>query len=79
MTTLLTVGNSEGSRRCDAKCYDAKGSICRCVCGGRNHGKGLDEALSNCREILGLPRGKGEAEALLLSKISDEARQLPLF
>jgi hypothetical protein len=40
MTTLLTVGNSEGSRRCDAKCHEAKDPDCDCVCGGRYHGGG---------------------------------------
>ena len=42
--TLLTVGNSEGSRHCDARCYDAKGPDCDCCCGGANHGKGLQAA-----------------------------------
>ncbi len=44
--TLIHVGNSEGTvGRCDAKCYDARHPHCDCVCGGRNHGKGLDEAI----------------------------------
>jgi hypothetical protein len=45
--TLMTVGNSEGERRCDERCYDAKGTKCTCCCGGRNHGKGLQQALEN--------------------------------
>ena len=45
--TLITVGNSEGTRRCDESCYDAKGPDCDCVCGGRNHGKGLAIAAEN--------------------------------
>jgi len=32
------------SGRCDAKCYNAEGGACHCICGGRNHGKGLDAA-----------------------------------
>ncbi len=51
MATLLTVGNSEGERRCDAKCYDAEGGDCDCVCGGKNHGAGLQRALENTREL----------------------------
>lgn len=42
MTTILSDG--EG-RRCDATCYDAKGPECDCICGGRHHGRGLEEAL----------------------------------
>jgi len=45
MVTLITFRNSNGSRRCDAMCYDAKGdSPCACICGGRNHGAGLQIA-----------------------------------
>lgn len=54
--TLMTVGNSEGTRRCDSRCYNAKGGKCTCCCGGMNHGKGLAEAqrLTNehARELL---------------------------
>lgn len=52
MVTLITVGNNpEGKRRCDAKCYDAMGPECDCVCGGVNHGKGLAEAQANVQEL----------------------------
>ena len=51
MTTLITAGNSEGSRRCDARCYNAKGPKCDCICGGRNHGAGLQQAGENTREM----------------------------
>jgi hypothetical protein len=47
MPTLITVGNSDGERRCDAKCYDADGGVCNCCCGGMNHGKGLSVAMDN--------------------------------
>lgn len=47
MTTLITIGNSDGQRRCDAKCYDAVTPVadCDCCCGGRNHGAGKDRAM----------------------------------
>lgn len=51
MTTVLAAylhRNCIG--RCDAKCYDAKGTTCRCACGGRNHGVGHDQALRNAKE-----------------------------
>lgn len=51
MTTLIIVGNSEGERRCDEKCYNAQGSICKCCCGGRNHGVGLQKAVDQSMEI----------------------------
>jgi hypothetical protein len=43
--TLMTASDSEGTRRCDAHCYNAKGEKCTCCCGGKNHGKGLQAAL----------------------------------
>lgn len=50
MTTLIAVYNSEGCvGRCDEKCYDAKGDVCECVCGGKNHGKGRQQAIDNIR------------------------------
>jgi hypothetical protein len=49
MATLITSGNSDGTRRCDARCYDAKASTCDCLCGGRNHGVGFQLALEQTR------------------------------
>jgi hypothetical protein len=43
---LITAVDENGKviRKCDARCYNAKGEHCKCVCGGRNHGLGLDAA-----------------------------------
>jgi len=37
---------------CDAKCYHANSdpAACRCICGGRNHGKGLDSVVEDLIE-----------------------------
>lgn len=50
MTVLLKVGDSDGSRQCDARCYNGTGSDCDCICGGKNHGAGLQQAMQNVRE-----------------------------
>ncbi len=48
---LMSVHNSEGCvGRCDARCYNAKEPHCDCICGGRNHGRGLEKALAQTRE-----------------------------
>jgi len=48
MATLIAVGDKDGVKhRCDARCYDASGEICTCVCGGRNHGVGKVKAMNN--------------------------------
>ncbi len=53
MTTLIAIYGSEGcDGRCDARCYDAKNHNCNCVCGGRNHGVGLEKAAENTREMV---------------------------
>lgn len=48
MKSLIVQTNSDGSqRRCDAHCYDATGFKCVCICGGANHGVGLQQACDN--------------------------------
>ncbi len=50
--TLIHVGNSEGTvGRCDAKCYNASGADCHCICGGKNHGAGLRQARTNTQAM----------------------------
>lgn len=44
MATLMTYKNSEGTRRCDGKCHNARRPRCRCICGGRYHGVGNSKA-----------------------------------
>ncbi len=52
MTTLIAAYNSEGCiGRCDAKCYNATGPDCECICGGLNHGAGVEKAMENTREL----------------------------
>lgn len=49
--TLIAVYNSSGCvGRCDARCYNATEPNCVCICGGKNHGAGLNKALDNTRE-----------------------------
>jgi hypothetical protein len=55
MTTTLAVYNSEGCvGRCDANCHDATSPHCDCICGGKNHGQGLQKAIENNHELIGL-------------------------
>lgn len=50
--TLIYVGNSDGCvGRCDARCYEATSPDCDCICGGKNHGKGLTQARANTVEL----------------------------
>ncbi len=51
MTTLISGGNHDEQRRCDAKCHDATTPECDCICGGRNHGVGRHRAIENTREM----------------------------
>ena len=47
MATLIRVPTEKNTRRCTATCYNAKGQTCYCVCGGLNHGVGLERAMAN--------------------------------
>ena len=49
---MIGVYNSDGCvGRCDAKCYDAAHEDCTCICGGMNHGAGIEQAQDNTREL----------------------------
>jgi hypothetical protein len=81
MTTLITVGNSSGVvGRCDAKCYNAKGGKCKCVCGGANHGAGLAAAQSNTNRLAAswIEKYKRENPHLKITH-AEAAFSLPLF
>ena len=52
MTTLIAISTSSGLvGRCDAKCYEATCPVCECICGGRNHGVGREQAAENTRAL----------------------------
>ena len=52
MATVIAVYNSEGCvGRCDARCHEAKGFDCKCICGGAFHGVGEKIAREDCRDI----------------------------
>lgn len=52
MTILIAVYDNDGCQgRCDAHCYEAREPHCDCICGGRNHGAGLERAVDNTREF----------------------------
>lgn len=51
MTLMSEKIGQDAARRCDAKCYNAHHSRCHCICGGKNHGAGLQQAIDNVRDI----------------------------
>lgn len=62
MTTILTVGGSDGQRHCTATCHNAQGLDCDCCCGGKFHGAGsqaIAEAQESVGEITELLRANG--------------------
>jgi len=55
MATLIAVYSSERCvGRCDANCYNAVHARCACICGGVNHGLGVDLARANVLDGVGL-------------------------
>lgn len=51
MIVMRESSNDGGARWCSAKCYDAKGKVCRCICEGVNHGTGLNKAIDNMKLV----------------------------
>ena len=49
MTSLIIFKRADGTitGRCDARCHNAKGPICKCICGGINHGVGNNLAVES--------------------------------
>jgi len=76
---LMSQGNSEGERRCDARCYNAEGPDCDCCCGGANHGIGLKQAKANMGSVLEGWAEKDDRVKEALDKIWAEINQGELF
>jgi len=52
LVVLMAWYSSSGCEgRCDAKCYSANGGKCDCICGGLNHGVGVEKAMDNTRTL----------------------------
>ncbi len=82
MTTLIAVYNSDGCQgRCNAKCYDAAEKDCDCICGGRNHGAGKEQALDNTRELAEewLARARADGQDITHAELAITALHEPLF
>lgn len=68
MTTVFTVCNSDGERRCDDACLHATRPKCTCICGGRFHGAALK------------PGGMEVVRAAVVQHMRDHVEDLgPLF
>ena len=68
MTTLIAIYTGDGCiGRCDAKCYNAWGPECHCICRGGNHGAGKQDAIDNTRELAGSWFDQAEAAGHLIS------------
>lgn len=69
----MTWGNSEGTKgRCDAKCHNAKGPVCKCMCAGKYHGSarqpgGVEQAVRDTwEEAIHEAEQKAKAEGMEL-------------
>ena len=52
MTVLISERIDGKGRRCDAKCYNATGEKCTCICGRVNHGVGYQQACDNTQAMI---------------------------
>lgn len=82
MTTLIAVYNSEGCvGRCDARCYDAAEPDCDCICAGRNHGAGKQQAMDNTRELAEswIEQARASGQDISHAELAIDAQCEPLF
>jgi len=87
MTTYMTWETAGGKKgRCDAKCHNARGQKCRCMCRGNLHGSAIgktpeearrlrDEKAPDIFAMMNDARDIGEINNWILRA---EQRQLPL-
>ena len=84
MVTLLRCQGALAGR-CDAKCYNADGPECHCVCGGLNHGKGEAQGWETSAELAAkwaAAAGSPELAAGCLAVLEERRRsrsQLSMF
>lgn len=77
---ILRSTNSAGETgTCDQSCYEARTKRCRCCCGGRNHGVGLNKAIKNAGEIVKEAAAGNCPEALEQVTFEAPKKQLRLF
>jgi len=82
VTALIAVYTGDGCiGRCDAKCYNAWGPECHCICQGANHGAGKQEAIDNTRELGESWLGQAQANGWRLghAEVLADALHQPLF
>ena len=82
MTTLISYQSSGGDQgRCDAKCYDATEPKCTCICGGRNHGAGKQQAIDNTRKLAGswIEHARANGQDVSDVELAVDAMHEPLF
>ena len=82
MVTLISYhssGSDEG--RCDSKCYDAEWDECTCICGGKNHGAGIEQAMDNTRELAEswVERARASGQDVTDVQLAVQALHEPLF
>lgn len=81
MATVLSVGDSEGSRSCDSRCHEAEpGTSCACVCEGAYHACGSStEATHRIQADLAAGRFGPELEAAARNALAWHADQALLY
>ena len=79
MVILEMRNSAEVTGRCDSRCYDARTKHCRCCCGGRNHGVGLNKAIKNSAELVKEASAANYPEVLKQVTFEVWQKQLRLF
>lgn len=78
MTALITIRQAGTVIACDRGCYNAKHKPCDCqLCGGVNHGIGLERATANTRRLA--PKWVEAAGEGAEVELDPSVQQDPLF
>jgi len=84
MSILIEAHRSDGTLigRCDHLCYNGHGPRCKCICGGRNHGVGKNQAIRNntlqAEQVALMIARKTDLEARVTRHVLDQQLELNL-
>lgn len=79
MVILKRISSHGVTCTCSQSCYEATGKRCRCCCGGKNHGVGLNQAIKNAGEIVKEAAAGKCSEGLEQVTFERPVEQLRLF
>jgi hypothetical protein len=80
MIVLYQLRNGRRVRQCDSRCYNGEIHVeCHCICGGQNHGVGLEQAVNNMLQFANAGLAQGPLYVPERELLQVPSRPLPML